>query len=56
MEEKKVYFYVPYLEFIMLRHNLDVMHIEKNVLHNLAYTLLGDKKKSKNNLSARKDL
>ncbi|XP_018484525.1 uncharacterized protein LOC108855255 isoform X1 [Raphanus sativus] len=40
----------------MLRHNLDVMHIEKNVFDNLAYTLLDDKKKSKDNLNARKDL
>lgn len=40
----------------MLRHNLDVMHIEKNVFDNLVYTLLDDKKKSKDNLNARKDL
>lgn len=39
-----------------MRHNLDVMHIEKNVFDNLVYTLLDDKKKSKDNLNARKDL
>jgi len=32
------------------------MHIEKNVFDNLIYTMLDDKKKSKDNMSARKDL
>ena len=40
----------------MLRHNLNVMHIENNVFDNLTYTLLDDKNKSKDNLNARKDL
>lgn len=39
-----------------MRHNLDVIHIEKNVFDNLVYTLLDDKGKSKDNLNARKDL
>ena len=43
---KKVYFFeLPYWEFTMLRHNLDIMRIEQNVFDNLAYTLLGDKKR-----------
>ena len=40
----------------MLHHNLDVMHIEKNVCDNVLYTLLNETGKSKDNLKARKDL
>lgn len=32
------------------------MHIEKNVFDNIVYTSLDNKKKSKDNLGARKDL
>ncbi|XP_010424636.1 PREDICTED: uncharacterized protein LOC104709773 [Camelina sativa] len=55
-KKRSIFFVLPYWEFIMLRHNLDVMHIDKNVFDNLRYTLLDDKEKSKDNLSARKDL
>lgn len=55
-KKKSIFFELPYWEFTMLRHNLDVMHIEKNVFDNLVYTLLDDKTKSKDNLNARKDL
>lgn len=40
----------------MLRHNLDFMHIEKNVCENTFGTLLEIEGKSKDNLQARKDL
>ena len=40
----------------MLRHNLDVMHIEKNVTDNIMGTLLNVAKKTKDNLKARFDL
>lgn len=39
-----------------MRHNLDVMHIEKNVCDNIINTLLGTDKKSKDNLNSRLDL
>lgn len=39
-----------------MRHNLDVIHIKKNVCDNFANTLLNIEKKSKDNLSARCDL
>ena len=55
-KKKSILFELSYWEFVMIRHNLDVMHIEKNVFDNLVYTFLDDKKKSKDNLSARKDL
>ncbi|XP_057755506.1 uncharacterized protein LOC130974662 [Arachis stenosperma] len=40
----------------MLRHNLDVMHVEKNVRDNVVFTILNDSDKSKDNLKARRDL
>lgn len=40
----------------MLRHNLDVMHIEQNVCDNVMYTLLNDGAKSKDHIYARRDL
>jgi hypothetical protein len=40
----------------LLRHNLDVMHIEKNVMDNILGTILDIKGKTKDNLVARLDL
>ncbi|KAL0294732.1 UNVERIFIED_CONTAM: hypothetical protein Sradi_6871300 [Sesamum radiatum] len=40
----------------LVRHNLDVMHIEKNVCENVLFTLLDVKGKTKDNINARKDL
>lgn len=40
----------------MVCHNLDVLHIEKNLCDNVLFTLLGTKGKTKDNLKARKDL
>ena len=55
--EKEVYFFrLPYWKDLMLRHNLDVMHIEKNVCDNIVNTLLGIQRKSKDNLKYRLDL
>jgi len=40
----------------LLRHNLDVMHIEKNVCDNVLGTLLNLDRKTKDNEKARRDL
>ena len=40
----------------MLRHNLDVMYIEKNVVDNIIGTLLNLDGKTKDSLKARQDL
>lgn len=40
----------------MLRHNLDVMHMEKNVSENLLGTLLGIEGKTEDTLQSRLDL
>lgn len=47
---------LPYWDTNLLRHNLDVMHIEKNVCDNIYGTLLNLDGKSKDNLQARQDL
>src|SRR5688572_26691980 len=51
-----LFFRLPYWKDLMLRHNLDVMHIEKNVCDNIVNTLLGIQRKSKDNLKYRLDL
>ena len=40
----------------MLPHNLDVMHIEKNICENILWTLLKVEGKTKNTTNARLDL
>ncbi len=40
----------------MLRHNLDVMHIEKNIFDNLIGTFLNFGKKANDDVSSRCDL
>ena len=47
---------LPYWPSLKLRHNLDVMHIEKNICENLLGTILGIRSKSKDNTNARLDL
>ena len=46
---------LPYWETLRLRHNIDVMHTEKNIFDNIFYTMLDDKKKSKDTLKSRHD-
>ena len=55
-KKKSIFFKLPYWEFNLIRHNLDVMHIEKNVCDNVIYTLLNEHGKTKDHLNARKDL
>ena len=54
--KRSIFFELPYWKSNLLRHNLDFMHIEKNICDNIIYTLLHEKSKSKDNLNARKDL
>jgi hypothetical protein len=55
-KKKSIFFMLPYWEHLLLRHNLDVMHIEKNVCDNIVGTLLGQEGKSKDNYKTRLDL
>ncbi|CAN6692873.1 unnamed protein product [Malus baccata var. baccata] len=55
--KKKSFFYeLPYWRHLLIRHNLDVMHIEKNICDNVVGTLLDIDKKSNDGLAARADL
>ena len=57
LEEEKYFFYtLPYWEDHKLRHNLDVMHIEKNVMDNILGTGLNLKDWTKDNYKARLNL
>ncbi|WVZ83198.1 hypothetical protein U9M48_030368 [Paspalum notatum var. saurae] len=49
-------FTLPYWDDNILRYNLDVMHIEKNVFENLYGTIFNVDGKTKDNLQARLDL
>jgi len=55
-KKKSIFFQLPYWTALKIRHNLDVMHIEKNVCDNIFATLLQDPKKSKDDIRARLDL
>jgi hypothetical protein len=55
-KKKSVFFRLPYWKDNLLRHNLDVIHIEKNVMDNILGTILDIKGKTKDDLAARQDL
>ncbi|GKE19181.1 transposon, En/Spm-like protein [Tanacetum coccineum] len=55
-KKKSIFFELVYWDFLPIRHNLDVMHIEKNVCDNVLFTLLGIAGKRKDHLNARLDL
>lgn len=55
-KKRSIFYELPYWQHILLRHNLDVMHIEKNVTKSLVGTLLGMDKKNKDSYAARLDL
>ncbi|XP_065853519.1 uncharacterized protein [Euphorbia lathyris] len=55
-KKKSILFELPYWIHNLSRHNLDVMHIEKNVFDNILGTLLSIAGKSKDHLNARLDL
>jgi hypothetical protein len=54
--KKNAFFKLSYYNNNLIRHNLDVMHIEKNVMNNIIGALLNMKGKTKDNLKTCKDL
>ncbi|XP_020270974.1 uncharacterized protein LOC109846163 [Asparagus officinalis] len=54
--KKSIFFDLPYWRTLLLRHNLDVMHIEKNICDSLLGTIMNIKGKTKDNIKARLDL
>ncbi|XP_012849503.1 PREDICTED: uncharacterized protein LOC105969303 [Erythranthe guttata] len=55
-KKRSIFFNLPYWKDIILRHNLDVMHIEKNVCDNVLGTLLNLEGKTKDHENSRLDL
>ena len=56
LEEEEYFFELPLRESLLVRHNLDVMHIEKNIFESLLGTLLELEGKCKDGEKARLDL
>ncbi|KAG7559517.1 Transposase-associated domain [Arabidopsis thaliana x Arabidopsis arenosa] len=54
--KESILWQLPYWVDLNLRHNLDVMHIEKNVLDNIMYTVMNVKDKSKDTVRSRIDV
>ncbi|XP_021814669.1 uncharacterized protein LOC110757382 [Prunus avium] len=54
--DKPMFFELPYWSKLKLRHNLDVMHVEKNVFDTLMGTILDIEGKTKDTIKARLDL
>ena len=54
--KRSIFWELPYWHTLLIRHNLDVMHIEKNVFENLFNTMMDIKGKTKDNVKARMDL
>ncbi|KAI5322661.1 hypothetical protein L3X38_031733 [Prunus dulcis] len=53
---KPMFFELPYWSKLKLRHNLDVMYVEKNVFDTLVGTILDIEGKTKDTIKARLDL
>jgi len=54
--KQNIFWDLPYWKTNLIRHNLDVMHIEKNVFDNVFNTVMDIKEKTKDNVKARKDM
>ena len=55
-KKHSMYFELPYWRTFLLRHNLDVMHVEKNIFDNVIGTVISIKGKMKDSLNTRLDL
>jgi hypothetical protein len=54
--KRSIFWELPYWKINLLRYNLDVMHIEKNVFKNIFNTVMDVKGKIKDNIKARLDV
>ena len=54
--KKSIFFRLPYWDHPLVPHNLDVMHIEKNISESILGTLLGIEGKTKDTLQSHLDL
>ena len=56
LDKKSIFFQLPCWKTLTIRHNLDVMHVEKNVCDNVVGTLMDSDGKTKDTYKARLDL
>ncbi|KAJ8755630.1 hypothetical protein K2173_022225 [Erythroxylum novogranatense] len=56
IEELGIFWDLPYRKTNLIRHNLDVMHIEKNIFDNLFNTIMNIEGRTKDNAKSRADL
>lgn len=54
--KKSIFFELPYWRTLLIRHNLDVMHIVKNICDSVLGTILAIEGKTKDGLKSRLDL
>ncbi|GLT41667.1 hypothetical protein SLA2020_157120 [Shorea laevis] len=54
--KRSIFWELPYWKDLLIRHNLDVMHCEKNFFDNIKNTVMDDKDCTKDNTNARMDL
>ena len=54
--KKSVFFNLPYWPYLKIRHNIDIMHVVKNVTESVISTMFNIKGKSKDTWKSRKDL
>jgi len=54
--KQSIFWELPYWKTNLIRHNLDVMHVEKNVFDNVFNIVMDIKDKTKDNAKARMDL
>nr|GEV86445.1 hypothetical protein [Tanacetum cinerariifolium] len=54
--KKSIFWDLPYWKTNLIRHNLDVTHVEKNVFDNIFNTVMDDKDKTNDNVKARQDV
>ncbi|XP_026452354.1 uncharacterized protein LOC113352797 [Papaver somniferum] len=55
-KKKSIFHEFPYLSSIICFHNVDVMHVEKNICETVLGTVMNVEGKTKDNLKARSDL
>ena len=54
--KQRIFWELPYWKTNLIKHNLDVMHIQKNIFDNVFNTVMDIKSKIKDNAKARIDL
>ena len=54
--KKSIFWKLSYWSTLLVWHNLDVMHVEKNIFDNVFNTVMNIKDKTKDNVNARLDM